>query len=189
MSAVAWIEGRRLTTKLSSGFLPDADIRIRVADAKRGSAMLRDAILVAKGYTVPRRVAPPQAPIQRAPELFVPKFRKRAAKRGRPKGSRKARRLNPKIEQIKALVASHFGLHAERLMRPGRSYLVAHPRQVAMFLARKSTSASLPAIGWQFGGFDHTTVIHAITMVQKRIDERDEKTLAAVVAVHSVIGA
>ncbi len=48
-----------------------------------------------------------------------------------------------------------------------RSRVVARPRQVAMYLAKKLTSKSLPEIGRKFGGKDHTTVMHAV----KRIEE------------------
>ena len=48
-----------------------------------------------------------------------------------------------------------------------RARSVARPRQVAMYLAKQLTARSLPEIGKQFGGRDHTTVMHAV----KRIDE------------------
>jgi chromosomal replication initiator protein len=48
---------------------------------------------------------------------------------------------------------------------------VARPRQVAMYLARKLTTRSLPEIGRRFGGRDHTTVLHAC----RRIEELREK--------------
>jgi chromosomal replication initiator protein len=48
---------------------------------------------------------------------------------------------------------------------------VAYPRQVAMYLARELTDASLPKIGKEFGGRDHTTVIHATTKITRLISE------------------
>jgi len=52
-----------------------------------------------------------------------------------------------------------------------RSVAIARPRQVAMYLAKKLTSKSLPEIGRKFGGKDHTTVMHAV----KRIEELSKK--------------
>jgi chromosomal replication initiator protein len=72
------------------------------------------------------------------------------------------------ISEIKAAACEQFGLSHEELLSPLRTARVAWPRQVAMYLARELTQESLPAIGREFGGRDHTTVLHA----WRRIDER-----------------
>jgi len=63
----------------------------------------------------------------------------------------------------------HFGLSSEELLSSSRARRVAWPRQLAMYLAREFTRESLPAIGRQFGGRDHTTVLHAWRRTSARL--------------------
>jgi chromosomal replication initiator protein len=65
------------------------------------------------------------------------------------------------ITRIQEAVSQRFGVTLDELVSPRRSQAVAYPRQVAMYLSRELTDASLPMIGREFGGRDHTTVIHA----------------------------
>jgi len=60
------------------------------------------------------------------------------------------------------------------LLSKKRNKQLVVPRQVAMFLCRKFTDASYPQIGDQFGGRDHTTVIHAAEKVEKELDSDPE---------------
>jgi chromosomal replication initiator protein len=71
------------------------------------------------------------------------------------------------IEDIQKHVAAHFNIKISDMHSARRSRVVARPRQVAMYLAKKMTSKSLPEIGRRFGGKDHTTVMHAV----KRVEE------------------
>lgn len=71
------------------------------------------------------------------------------------------------IEDIQKAVAGHYNIKLSEMHSARRSRVVARPRQVAMYLAKRLTSKSLPEIGRKFGGKDHTTVMHAV----KRIDE------------------
>ena len=70
------------------------------------------------------------------------------------------------IEQIQKRVGEHFGLRAQDLKIRSNSKVIAFPRQVAMFLVKQLTSASLPEIGRQFGGKHHTTVLHSIHKIE-----------------------
>src|SRR3546814_386495 len=72
------------------------------------------------------------------------------------------------IEEIQRRVATHFNIRITDMHSARRSRSVARPRQVAMYLAKQLTQRSLPEIGRQFGGRDHTTVRHAV----KQADER-----------------
>jgi chromosomal replication initiation ATPase DnaA len=90
--------------------------------------------------------------------------------------------------QIQALVSAHFDISVETLLGPDRSYRIVRPRQVAMFLSRKTTRASLLDIAHQFSGRDHTTVMNAIRRVEQRLADAHSETLEAVWAVHKVIG-
>jgi chromosomal replication initiator protein len=70
------------------------------------------------------------------------------------------------IEQIQKRVGEHFGLRAQELKIRSNSKAIAFPRQVAMFVVKQLTSASLPEIGRQFGGKHHTTVLHSIKKIE-----------------------
>jgi chromosomal replication initiator protein len=75
------------------------------------------------------------------------------------------------IPRIQEAVSQRFGVTLEELVSPRRSQAVAYPRQVAMYLSRELTDASLPMIGKEFGGRDHTTVIHAKDKITRLIRE------------------
>ncbi|MBI2081827.1 MAG: chromosomal replication initiator protein DnaA, partial [candidate division NC10 bacterium] len=77
------------------------------------------------------------------------------------------------ISHIQRLVADYFHLKIKELISRNRNKGVVLPRQVAMYLSRAHTGASLPDIGAAFGGKDHSTVIHACTKVRDLLG-RDE---------------
>ena len=77
------------------------------------------------------------------------------------------------IEIIQDIVASYFNLRVEDLKSQRRTRNVSYPRQIAMYLSRKLTDMSLPKIGEEFGGRDHTTVIHAYEKISDNLN-RDE---------------
>ncbi len=70
------------------------------------------------------------------------------------------------IAAIQRAVAEFFGIRVEEMKAKRRTKGVAFPRQVAMYLSRELTDASLPRIGEEFGGRDHTTVMHACDRVR-----------------------
>ena len=78
------------------------------------------------------------------------------------------------ITNIQKVVADYYQLRVADLLAKRRSRSVARPRQVAMSLAKELTEHSLPEIGDQFGGRDHTTVLHACRTV-KALRETDGK--------------
>jgi chromosomal replication initiator protein len=75
------------------------------------------------------------------------------------------------IERIQTTVSERFGLSMDELCGDRRSQNIVYPRQVAMYLSRELTDASLPKIGREFGGRDHTTVIHATSKIARMIRE------------------
>ena len=78
------------------------------------------------------------------------------------------------IEQIQKRVGEVFGLRAQDLKVRSNSQQIAFPRQVAMFVVKQLTSASLPEIGRQFGGKHHTTVLHSINKIEtQRLTDKD----------------
>ncbi len=73
------------------------------------------------------------------------------------------------LAEIQAQACAHFGITVEELLSGARTAQITWPRQVAMYLARELTGESLPAIGRQFGGRDHTTVLHACRRTTQRL--------------------
>jgi chromosomal replication initiator protein len=69
------------------------------------------------------------------------------------------------IENIQRAVCQEFRLSLPQLKAKDNSRAVAYPRQIAMFLAKELTTASLPQIGREFGGKHHTTVLHSVTKI------------------------
>ena len=77
------------------------------------------------------------------------------------------------IEQIQRRVAEHFDVRLADMTSKRRPANIAFPRQIAMYLARELTKASLNEIGDAFGRRDHGTVLHACKLVKKRMQEQD----------------
>ncbi len=75
------------------------------------------------------------------------------------------------IEQIQRKVCDLFGIRLSDLKAKTRTKAIAFPRQIAMYLARQLTHASLAEVGRAFGGKDHTTVLHAVDKVQALLQE------------------
>jgi chromosomal replication initiator protein len=73
------------------------------------------------------------------------------------------------ISEIQKVVGEHFDLKLEDFKAKKRTKAIAFPRQIAMYLARELTDFSLPKIGDEFGGRDHTTVIHAHEKIEKEM--------------------
>lgn len=76
------------------------------------------------------------------------------------------------VEKIQKVVAGYFHLRVEDMKAKKRTKAVAHPRQIAMYLCRELTDLSLPKIGEEFGGRDHTTVMHAQEKISKDIEAK-----------------
>ncbi len=84
------------------------------------------------------------------------------------------------IEAIQRTVAEHFAMRVSDLKQKNNSKQIVVPRQIAMYLAKQLTEASLPEIGRQFGGKHHTTVMHSIGKIddQRRSDKDLNRTLS-----------
>ena len=83
------------------------------------------------------------------------------------------------IETIQRTVAENFGMRVPELKQKNNSRQIVVPRQIAMYLAKQLTEASLPEIGRQFGGKHHTTVMHSIAKIdeQRRSDKDLNRTI------------
>ena len=78
------------------------------------------------------------------------------------------------IEQIQKKVAEHFDVGLADMTSKRRTAKIVFPRQVAMYLTRRHTKASLQQIGETFGGRDHGTVLHACKTLSLRIKKEDQ---------------
>jgi len=84
------------------------------------------------------------------------------------------------VDLIQDIIASYYNLKIEDLKSARRTRNIAFPRQIAMYLCRKLTDMSLPKIGEEFGGRDHTTVIHAYEKISQNI--KKDETLKNVIS-------
>lgn len=75
------------------------------------------------------------------------------------------------VESIQKTICDYYNIKLGDLKAKRRTKNIAIPRQVAMYLCRKYTESSFPAIGDKFGGRDHSTVIHASKAIERRIKE------------------
>jgi len=90
---------------------------------------------------------------------------------------------NITISIIQDIVSGYFDLRVEELKSQRRTRNVSNPRQIAMYLSRKLTDMSLPKIGEEFGGRDHSTVIHAYEKISDNLktDESLQHTVADII--------
>src|SRR5450631_1271506 len=79
------------------------------------------------------------------------------------------------IESIQKMVAEQFGLRLVEIKAKNNSRSIVYPRQIAMYLAKHLTEASLPEIGRQFGGKHHTTVLHSVDKID--VNRKTDKDL------------
>ena len=74
-------------------------------------------------------------------------------------------------DYIQDVVAKYFNINKKDLKSSKRSNDIAYPRQIAMYLCREVAGLSFPKIGEEFGGRDHSTVIHAYDKIEKDMQE------------------
>ena len=80
-----------------------------------------------------------------------------------------SRSANMSMDNIIRVVAEHFGLTPNDLKGKKRSHNIVNARQIAMFISRKNTDYSMTEIGQDFGGRDHTTVMHSIKKIEENL--------------------
>ena len=82
------------------------------------------------------------------------------------------------IENIKKTVCDYFKINVSEMLSQRRSRYLVRPRQIAMYLTKNLTSKSLPDIGREFSGRDHTTVIHSVKTIDKLRGKDEEMSKA-----------
>ena len=83
----------------------------------------------------------------------------------------KPREVTPQL--IIEIVADHFNITVDQIISKNRSKVISNPRQIAMYLCKNMTNASLDAIGGIIGGRDHSTIIHGITVVTNEYEKNE----------------
>jgi len=78
------------------------------------------------------------------------------------------------VDKIQNVVSNYFNILLSEMLSQRRSRPLARPRQIAMYLAKKMTTRSLPEIGRRFANRDHTTVIHAVKTITRLSEQDDE---------------
>ena len=79
-----------------------------------------------------------------------------------------------KIEQVQQIIANNYNISLEDIKGKRKSNDITIPRQIAMYICRIYLKESLPKIGAEFGGKDHTTVMHAVNKIKKEVETNDE---------------
>lgn len=78
------------------------------------------------------------------------------------------------IQRIQKIVANYFQISIEDIRSKKRSSNISFPRQIAMYLCRTMTTESFPKIGIEFGGKDHSTVMHSVEKIENEIKENKD---------------
>ena len=90
------------------------------------------------------------------------------------------------VDKIQNSVSNFFNITLSEMLSQRRSRPLARPRQIAMYLAKKMTSRSLPEIGRRFANRDHTTVIHAVKTIT-RLSEQDDEMKKNIIQIKSLL--
>jgi hypothetical protein len=160
------------------GLSPDAEALpcdyplVSKEEAERGSRRLLEAIFRTVGLDAPPVVEKPKPPQLKLITREAAHIPSACPFCGAPEKPQHAL-----IAHIQHTVASYYGLEPITMKSARRSLDISRPRQVAMYLSAKLTPRSLPEIGRRFGGRDHTTVLHAIRAVEKRMAQDVEVML------------
>lgn len=94
--------------------------------------------------------------------------------------------VNVTVDDIKKAVSSHFNIKVTEIVSKRRTKNLSFPRHIAMYLCRKHTTASYPEIGEHFGGRDHSSVIHAASVVSGKLST-DPKVKELIEGIEKII--
>ncbi len=90
------------------------------------------------------------------------------------------------VDKIQNVVSNYYNISLSEMLSQRRSRPLARPRQIAMFLAKKMTTRSLPEIGRRFANRDHTTVIHAVKTIS-RLSEQDDEMKKSIIQIKNIL--
>ncbi|HYK87911.1 MAG TPA: chromosomal replication initiator protein DnaA [Acidobacteriota bacterium] len=93
---------------------------------------------------------------------------------------------NVTSEMVMRAVAEYFGLKPNQLKTKNNARQIVEPRQIAMFVCKKTTRLSLPQIGKDFGGKHHTTVLHSIRKIESVLQHNPDLSAAVNKIIHNL---
>ena len=96
------------------------------------------------------------------------------------------KKVSVSVDEIKKAVATHFSIKVSEMVSKRRTRNLSFPRHVAMYLCRKHTTSSYPEIGNQFGGRDHSSVIHAANVVSAK-NKNDPDVRQAIASIEKAL--
>lgn len=91
-----------------------------------------------------------------------------------------------KVEQVQNVIAHNYNINVDDLKSKRKSNDIAIPRQIAMYICRIYLKESLPKIGAEFGGKDHTTVMHAVNKIKKEVETNDQLNIEINKIIHQL---
>jgi chromosomal replication initiator protein len=153
---------------------PELETRIAIlrSKAEAHGVSVPDEILSIIAHRVPSNIRELEGAFNRVLALsqlthqpLTPEVAESALSHMRPERSKLTE------QQIVEAVANHFGVEVSAFEGKSRSRAIARPRQVAMYLLREETGASLPHIGAMLGGRDHTTILHGCERIAEMLEE------------------
>jgi chromosomal replication initiator protein len=98
-----------------------------------------------------------------------------------------SRRAKPSLEEVLVAVLDYFKADRANMLSPARDRAIAYPRQVAMFLMREETDASLPKIGQYLGNRDHSTVMHGCDKIAEELKNENAQVRKDVTAIRNAL--
>jgi chromosomal replication initiator protein len=177
----------RLVTRFNWGlkvniYPPDYDLRMDILRKKVGNRELgktiKDEVLeyVANNFQADvRQLEGALTRIYAYATMFnVPEINLDVAREALKDYLNKSLSLKNDIHRIQKIVAEYYKVRVDDLKANKRSYDIAYPRQIAMYLSRKLTDESFIKIGMEFGGKNHSTVIHACDKIEHDIRSNNE---------------
>jgi chromosomal replication initiator protein len=173
----------RLHTRFSWGLTADLqspDFETRVAIIKRKAALESLSLPEEVAHLISEKISSNVRELEGAlTRLFAVSSLKNSTinlelARAALKPLLQSRQVNISIDDIKKAVALHFGVKVSELVSKRRTKNLSYPRHIAMYLCRKHTSTSYPEIGGQFGGRDHSSVIHAANTISLKVASDSE---------------
>jgi chromosomal replication initiator protein len=169
----------KLSSRLSSGIIssiesPDYDTRVRIIEKKAASKSLkipRDVVeyLASELTQNVRQLESGLIGVAAKASLLKLPIDVKLAESVAKNIARRSRKVT--TTSIQKLVCKHYKISMEELLSPSRKRSISHPRQIAMYLARRFTGESFQAIGRSFNRY-HSTTLHAIGTVERLIREQ-----------------
>jgi hypothetical protein len=127
--------------------------------------VLNNAVQKAYRERVAAGLIKPQEEFERKPVVLIPIM---------PRETKRKGEVYPRLSWIVEATARYFDISTAELIGQSRAYRVCIPRQIAMYLCRDVTTRSTTEVGVALGGRDHTTIMHGVAAIKRRMAEYPE---------------